>query len=196
VLFAALAVGPVWNAIVFGMPAAMMHDELLPQPPPDWQGPTTQATAWRPVFAGADKQAIGVYRQQERIVEVFRAEYAYQQQGKEIDGYLNTPIGEGSTIDSSSPAGAVPSGFAEQRVAGAPGSTDLVWYGYHVGPTLFASAFQAQVWYGLRSLFGPPLSGVIALRTSCDADCAAARQSLLLMSEQARLIALYPSANK
>lgn len=185
-LSAAVLCGPVWNAMVVHMPRATTHASLLPQAPAGWSGPVAQRSSWRPVFAGADVHASGRYESNSHDVELYRAEYARQQQGEELNGFENTPLGEYVTEQS---ATVVTNGMAERRVVDRTGESSLIWYGYHVGTRWFDSAFSAQLWYGLRSLFGAPLSGVVALRASCSNDCEKARERLALLAERAQLLA-------
>lgn len=183
-LSVAVLCGPVWNAMVVHIPRAMTHSSLLPEAPAGWNGPLPQRSSWRPVFEGADVHAMGRYETHSHEVELFRAEYAQQQQGEELNGYENTPLGEHAAEQ----AGLVmTNGLAERRVIDKAGESALIWYGYYVGTRWFDSAFSAQLWYGLRSLFGAPLSGVVALRASCSNDCENARERLALFAERAQL---------
>lgn len=186
-LFVAVLCGPVWNAMVVHMPRATMHASLLPEAPPGWSGPSAQRSSWRPVFAGADVHAMGRYEIQSHDVELFRAEYARQQQGEELDGYENTPLGEDAVEQS---ATVMANGLVERQVIDKAGESSLIWYGYHVGTRWFDNAFTAQLWYGLRSLFGAPLSGVVALRAACSNDCENARERLAHIAERAQLHAV------
>ena len=186
-LSVAVLCGPVWNAMLVHMPRAATHASLLPEAPAGWSGPLAQRSSWRPVFVGADAYAMGRYQTQSDDVELFRAEYAQQQQGEELNGYENSPLGEYAAEQS---ATVMANGLAERRVVDKAGDSSLIWYGYHVGTRWFDSAFSAQLWYGLRSLFGAPLSGVVVLRASCSNDCESARERLVFMAERAQLHAI------
>jgi hypothetical protein len=54
----------------------------------------------------------------------------------------------------------------------------LVWYVYDIGGREFVTPLFSQLWYGVRSLGGPPYSVLFAFRTACESSCDSARDTL------------------
>jgi exosortase A len=176
----AFALAPIWSSVSPTVAAAGFESVvLLPSKLNGWTGPQPeQENGWRPVFIGADRSQIGVYRNVHSgaIVEMFAAVYAKQAQGKELVGYGN------------SIAGADHDGLQRDRIdagwevvelkAASDGRPWLIWYYYEVDGVRTATDRFAQIYYGLASLRSDPLSSVVALRTLCASDCAAERLHL------------------
>jgi hypothetical protein len=159
---AAVAVGPVWEAVSPVRPASIEPGRVaLPENPAGWSGPHAakagaSGAGWNPVFPGADYRQMGEYRRDGRRVEAFVAAYAFQQQGKELVGYDNSLSGT-------------------QLEAGQPFTMRHV---YRIGRLQTKIGIVAQLGYALQSLGAAPVSGIIALRAACTPDCVSANTAL------------------
>jgi exosortase A len=174
IAIALLAVPAVWNTVVpVAASAVLPRDSVLPNGMAGWSGPRTSASGWRPVFAGADVEAQGLYESAGRQVEVFIASYAYQAQGRELIGFGNSVLGEGA--DTVIAMAATSRHRMNELVTQREDERFLTWYGYRVGDLHTHQEIVAQVSYGLASLLGPVPSSVVALRIDCHGDCDSAR---------------------
>ena len=152
---------------------------LLPQAPLSWHGPSSAATTeWQPIFESADATQTGTYTKGDRSVEVFHGAYLAQTYDKKLAGYHNTIFG--SQIDVQDTAEGAPNAQRYRRATGVDeaGRHWRFLYSFYVGNDWVPAALKAQMRYGLVSFFGSPVSGVIALRTECSMDCAAADVAL------------------
>ncbi len=68
--------------------------------------------------------------------------------------------------------------YVEIVAADAQGQRTLVWYVYDIGGREFVTPLFSQLWYGVRSLGGPPYSVLFAFRTACESSCDSARDTL------------------
>ena len=175
----AAALGPAWNAVAPVRAAQIpATDALLPADPGAWRGPrAANDLTWNPVFLGADAQHGGEYRSDGRVVQAFVAVYAWQSQRKELVGYGNALVEPESAILASQPLSA-DTRIIELTVANAAGAQSVLWYTYRIDGMQTGSGLVAQVGYGVASLAGPLLSSLVALRSACQPDCAAARAAL------------------
>lgn len=176
---AVLALAPVWNALVPLAPAAApAQPSLLPQNPGSWRGPAADAqTAWKPNFVGADLTAQGAYISGERRVAAYTALYLSQVQDRELVGYRNSVSGANAVVAAEMRIAApVPS--IEATLQGEAGGQAIVRYFYEIDSTATNRGILAQLAYAVRSLFGNPVSRVVAVHAECVPDCAAARASL------------------
>lgn len=192
-LLVVLAAGPLSEQALARRSGAPLHDNLLPGPPEGWEGPLpASSSAWQPVFEGADTRVLGRYTKSGRVVEWFSAEYSDQHQHKKLAGYYNSLTGVERVADESSPPVDLPAGFAQRATVDERGRQTLIWYSYYVGERRFSSALKAQIRYGLQSLFSQPVSGVMALRTTCENECTNAARTLLEFAARNNLDASGP----
>jgi hypothetical protein len=105
--------------------------------------------------------------------------YAMQAQGQELVSEQNSLFGAAQvdfaaehevTLDGGS--------YIETIAADAAGHRQLVWSVYDIGGREFVTPLISQLWYGVRSLGGPPYSVLFAFRTACGASCDSARDTL------------------
>ncbi|HKS56629.1 MAG TPA: EpsI family protein [Steroidobacteraceae bacterium] len=144
-----------------------------------WQGPFP-SHGWSPVFLGPDEQRQAAYLSGQRSVHVYVNLYRAQRQGRELVNYKNSVYGAGwseggATLLSlrRSPWG------GEPRVARDESGREWVLVSsYDVDGSLTSSPLIAQMTYGLRALWRPVASGMIAMASPCDTDCAAAAEAL------------------
>ncbi|MGE0388377.1 MAG: exosortase A [Gammaproteobacteria bacterium] len=147
----------------------------------EWQ-PAPAIGDWVPMFAGADAESLVEFSRGESRVTAYTATYLRQAQGREL-------IGHDSRIEGLVPGRLTKSGVriaaagpgisameAQWRSAG--GSDALIWWTYRIGSRDFTSGLQAQLWYGLASLWSDPVSAIVALRSECRPDCGQARHVL------------------
>jgi exosortase A len=182
-VFASLALGPLlaWAAAL-GDAAAVAAPSLAPRVS-GWSGPDAIASAWQPVFVGADRVLLVAYSRGAAEVDWYSADYAFQRQGKKLLGYDNSIFDKGAfELLGEGVVAAGPRRFLEMRLQDARGSQSLLWYGYEISGRQMTSGLRAQLDYGWSSLAGPVDSRIIALRTKCDPDCAAGREQLRLFS--------------
>ncbi|HEU4486675.1 MAG TPA: exosortase-associated EpsI family protein, partial [Povalibacter sp.] len=125
-------------------------------------------------FRGADAVVSGRYSIDGYDVELYRAVYESQRQGKELVAYDNSIFG-GENVDVLNES--VVDGWRDLEIATAVGH-ELVRYQYRIGSTRTADGLGAQLSYGIRSLVSAPVSEVVALRTRCESDCAGARMRI------------------
>lgn len=177
----ALMVGPAWSLASHRAVdvAAAASGSLLPKDPGEWQGPRVDSGEWQPHYAAADVIARGEYRRAQNRVTVFVAGYADQRQGKELIGYDNSVLGA-AQVELTGSRHAM---FGAQRVKelelrDPQQHAWLLWYYYRIGSRRFSRDLGAQLYYGAASLAGPRPSLLIAARTQCIPDCAAARTIL------------------
>ncbi len=188
---AVLAVGPLVEHVLASRAGAAVSADMLPSARSGWQVSVVNSFAdWRPVFDGADSKTLGRYTQDDRVVEAFAAEYRDQHQTKKLAGYYNSVVGDEQVNDIEPPLVDLPAGFAQHALADQQGRHMLIWYSYYVGDRRFVSALKAQVYYGLKSLVSQPISGVIALRMSCEIDCANAAQTLKRFAVETHITAV------
>lgn len=172
---------PAWStAIANRVGPAVASPTRMPLA--DWVEVATSVSNWQPVFIGSDAQLQVTWRKNGREVELFQAVFANQRHGKKLAGYGNTAIGAWSggianngeiTQSLGNPR------FFESELTDRQDRHVLIWQGYYVGDKWFVKPLHAQIWYGWKSLFVSDVSGVVALRANCDADCDAARASLV-----------------
>jgi hypothetical protein len=83
---------------------------------------------------------------------------------------LNTVVEDKVTLGQES--------YIESVVADEEGRRSLVWSVYDIGGREFVTPLLSQLWYGVRSLGGPPYSILFAFRTPCTSSCDTARDAL------------------
>jgi hypothetical protein len=68
--------------------------------------------------------------------------------------------------------------YIELVAADRHGQRWLTWSVYDIGGREFVTPLLSQLWYGLRSLGGPPYSMQFAFRSECSQSCDDARGTL------------------
>lgn len=146
-----------------------------------WRGPVSAATrAWQPEFVGPHSQWSFAYEDASgHNVEMVAIGYSMQGQGRELVNEENSLFGPAPmelvaenrvTLDETP--------FTELIAADEKGHRSLIWSIYDIGGREFVTPLWSQLWYGVRSLGGPPYSVEFAFRVSCDASCDSARAIL------------------
>lgn len=180
---ALLAAAPLWAMATTRQPAGTIADErfALPAVSEEWTAIRGTPTEWQPRFAGADFIDAVTYRGQGHTIEAYTAVYLIQAQGKELVSYDNAVNGSLSLVRSG--RGETPWGpMNEWLVTGSQGMDSLIWFRYEVDGLRTASGIASQLYYGINALMRAPVARVVALRTDCRPDCAAAQASLLEFS--------------
>jgi exosortase A len=181
--------GLAMAALTLALPAAALRfdsnlaDEKTLSPPAFATGPSRAVDPlWpaAPHFAGVDHEYRVLRESDGVLVDAYAGLYRRQEQGRELGGFSNQPLGADLRARSSTRA---PAPLAtepwEEIVATDPGGGQwLVWLGYAVGSARFADAGSAQWAYGRASFLGDPLSAVYVLRARCNPGCDSARVAL------------------
>lgn len=192
----ALIVGPLWNSLDPVTPAAIpASGAVLPSNPGDWVGPrSVNDNHWAPAFAGADLEQRGRYTRGDAQVDAYVAIYAAQAQNKELVRYDNSVVGSerASVISTARITSRIrPRGPVTQLVVETPrGEQSVLWYFYQIDSLQTTRGIVAQLWYGLSSVTGSPVSRVVALRSPCLPDCDAARAELQDLTDSSNFNAL------
>jgi exosortase len=180
---AAILLGlPLLNAALRASrePPPLAHPAALLNPRPPWHTVLLDVrSAWLPVFAGADelqRRAFG--NGADDTVEALGVAYRTQRQGAEIVGETSSLTGARLQPRAERVIGSSVGAFREAEVADPDGAHSLIWWRYQVGERNLVDPFTQQLWYGINALIWQPPAGLIALRTSCDADCRSARRTL------------------
>jgi exosortase len=145
-----------------------------------WSGPgPIGASVWKPVFAGAAVLESRQYSDAGGTIEALGVAYSRQSQGSELIGETSSLTGSGGLEVESEQRIRGPAGQFVETVARAPdGRRSVLWSRYDIGGRPLTVPVLAQLWYGLGSLVSEPLTGLVALRTECVPDCAAARRRI------------------
>lgn len=169
-----VAAGPAWAALDDNRAVDATAHRL----PADVNGWTVHSAAsdWRPLFKGADEDQRLEYRSQSVSVEAYRATYLFQLQGREILGHENSLMSGMRTLGQQ--ADAAPSPWRASLGRDESGDQWVIVHVQRVDDVWAAPGVQAQLDYGVRSLFDAPLSSIIVLRSRCQPDCSAASASL------------------
>jgi exosortase len=145
-------------------------------------------SSWQPVFEGADlEKRMAFAKAGDDTVEAFRVTYRNQRQGAKLVGSDNTLLGRAlqprsDTVVNSS-AGAFRESEVEEQVS--PYGRYLMWWRYQAAGRDFVNPIASQLWYGLNATVGHPTAFLVAFRTACRPDCAAARLELRGFAESA-----------
>ena len=146
-----------------------------------WRGPITDVPpSWNPDFVGAHSQWDFTYRGATgHNVEMVAIGYPMQAQGRELVSEDNSLFGAGplTTVAETTVASGGES-YIETIAADEQGRRSLVWSVYDIGGREFVTPLMSQLWYGVRSLGGPPYSVLFAFRTECAVSCDSARATL------------------
>lgn len=175
-----LSLGPVWAAVAERRIVSPVDPVLLRTSKGDWSGPLPLTSGWRPTFASPDAQQLGRYRKSGLEVEVYRVAYAKQRQNQKLLGYGNSIFGPDDTqqILSESRASVAGRDMRELELRDESGGHWLLWQTYQVGHRVWRSPIEAQLWYGMISLFTSQPVRMLAVRARCAADCAGARAGI------------------
>ena len=176
-----LAALPAWAYSIDWARFANEHRPVTiawPAAPEEWRGPlTVDSGEWAPHFLGASGESLRAYSDPKgRTIEAFAVAYRVQTQQGKLLGYHDTLLGAGKRlrVESahivSSPVGL----WRETLAVDSQGRQSLIWSRYRIGNRLFVEPRLSQMWYGVEALVSPPLSSLIALRSPCAPDCAAA----------------------
>jgi EpsI family protein len=146
-----------------------------------WRGPVNApGVPWKPEYVGAHSQWYFAYQGPSgQNVEMVAIGYPMQSQGRELVNEENLLFGR----DAPDPTAQAKVTLGEDTYIetvgdDAQGHHYLVWSVYDIGGRPFVTPLASQLWYGLRSLTGPPYSMQFAFRTPCEGDCNAARATL------------------
>jgi exosortase len=149
----------------------------------EWRGPlTTVGTGgeWRPAYVGQHSEWYFAYEGPSgHNVEMVAIGYPMQAQGRELVNEENSLFG----ADAPEPTAETPvalgaHSYTEIVSTGPRGHRWIAWSVYDIGGRQFVTPLWSQLWYGLRSLAGPPYSVQFAFRAECSDSCDAARASL------------------
>jgi EpsI family protein len=147
----------------------------------EWRGPVSDPKdAWRPEFVGAHSQWYFAYEGPSgHNVQMVAIGYPMQAQGRELVNEENSLFG----VDAPEPTAEAKirldgESYRELVFSDQRGQRWLTWSVYDIGGEQFVTPLLSQLWYGLRSLGGPPYSMQFAFRTECDGSCDAARATL------------------
>ena len=133
---------------------------------PFW--PACSAAIARPAFGNGAGET----------VEVLWVVYRTQRQGAELVGETSSLTGNGLEARVERVVGSTAGRFRETEVIDRTGDRSLIWSRYQVDGRNLVRPLTQQLWYGVNALIWQPPAGLIALRTSCHADCGSARRTL------------------
>jgi EpsI family protein len=153
----------------------------LPRATSGWQGPLAATDAlWKPEFVGAHSEWHVAYRETTgAIVELVAIGYPSQEQDRKLVNAGNSLLGSDDLTpvsDATVVRGA--QAHIEFLASDTREHRFVVWSVYDIGGRQFVTPLFSQLWYGLRSLGGPPYSVLFAYRTICEPSCDAARARL------------------
>ena len=186
---AVLAVAPIASSALeaHDRSRAQEFELALPSGRDGWSGPQSiQLEGWEPHFVGANARARATYSKSGgATVEVVTFAYSAQRQGAELIAQDNSLLGKtdsdgepGLEVEDNGRVAANGVTYDELVVTDDLGEHSVIRSTYVIGGRPVASARKAQLWYGLSSLTGAPLSAILAVRAQCMPDCGAARQAL------------------
>ncbi|HEY6923300.1 MAG TPA: exosortase-associated EpsI family protein, partial [Steroidobacteraceae bacterium] len=146
-----------------------------------WHGPVNApGVPWKPEYVGAHSQWYFAYEGPAgQNVEMVAIGYPVQGQGRELVNEENLLFGPNAPEPAAkSKVTLGDDAYVEAVSDDAQGHRYLVWTVYDIGGRQFVTPLASQLWYGLRSLAGPPYSMQFAFRARCERDCNAARATL------------------
>lgn len=147
-----------------------------------WRGPIPSRAGeeWQPEFVGSHSQwSVAYAGPSAQRVDMVAIAYSQQEQGRELVNEKNSlfgattfqPVAQGKVTLGTQP-------YIEVVAADDHNQRALVWYVYDIGGRTFVTPLLSQLWYGVRSLGGPPYSVLFAFRAACDPSCDSARDTL------------------
>jgi EpsI family protein len=145
-----------------------------------WRGPLQTAATWQPDFVGPHSQWHFAYEDtSSHNVEMVAIAYSLQGQGRELVNEENSLFGGGAvTLIDEAKVSFDGARYMELVTADDKGRRSLIWSVYDIGGREFVTPLLSQLWYGVRSLIGPPYSAQFAFRTVCEPSCDSARTVL------------------
>lgn len=155
------------------------HVALQNVAPSGWLRIVPVANEWQPIFIHADASELAHFSRDGVQVDVYRALYAEQNQHKKLAGYDNSPLGTLRHGEVEVSTDNAPAPFTERELVDATANREIVWYAYYVDERWFSHALRAQMWGGMKALFGMPHAGVVALHARCESNCDAARRAMM-----------------
>ncbi|TVR98650.1 MAG: exosortase A [Rhodospirillales bacterium] len=183
-----LTAGPVLDRLTDPGPSAVLTAEFPAwRVAGSWQPEPGRVSDWQPVFSGADATVLEAFSDEDRMVELFVAGYAFQRQGSEVVNEMNRfsdetrwrRVGVGratATVDGQELE------VRTERIA----STErkrLIWYWYWVDERFTSNKVEAKLLQAkARLLFENPAAAVIAVTADYDdspAEAAAVLQAFL-----------------
>jgi EpsI family protein len=187
IALAILALPMILNSVVDLRAARNWHAETvapLPSNAGDWIGQPSAASRWKPAQPDADVERRRVYTRNGESVEAYGAWYRDQGHRKKLGGFGHR-LSDGD-VSSEESMHIGEDALAVLNVV-EQGRHSLIVYRYVVGDRRFTSALSAQLWYAWNTVsrMSSPVSGVVALRAECAADCSSARQALSDFSAKA-----------
>jgi EpsI family protein len=148
----------------------------------EWHGPLNAAgSTWNPEFIGPHSQWHFAYQSSSGDnVEMVAIGYPLQEQGRELVNEGNSLFGPKEALEAvENQVTLGGDSYIELVASDGRGQHWLVWSVYDIGGREFVSPLLSQLWYGVRSLGGPPYSVQFAFRTACsNASCDSARAVL------------------
>lgn len=174
-----LGLGPIW-----AMFAANASVPLVPARWPDTVGqfqsvPADRASAWQPVYEGADLQEQVHFRSNGLRLTAYRAAYVIQRQGKELISYGNSISGNLSPQVAASNRVESNGATVNELLLTSAKSRAIIYYYYRVGARSTPSEPAAQLLYGWQSVLSPPVAEVVAVYAECASDCESERSAAL-----------------
>jgi EpsI family protein len=166
----------LWQWIDTNRAAESAGRRDLPVEVAGWRGVEMPDEPRPAEFIGADGFAARSFYGDGAAVDVYRAYYLRQEQGRELAGYGNRP--QGPDLVARSNVISADGRWREIKAQYLSGDDWLVWYVYLVGESRDVDALRAQLRYGVASLGDNPVSAALVLRTRCVRDCPAARERL------------------
>jgi EpsI family protein len=147
-----------------------------------WAGPLGErSNPWKPDFVGPHSQWSYAYQGPAgQSIEMVAIGYPMQAQGRELVNEENALFGASVNMDTVTESTVTlgQESYIETVVADPTGHRSLVWSVYDIGGREFVTPLLSQLWYGVRSLGGPPYSVLFAFRTPCESSCDTARDTL------------------
>jgi EpsI family protein len=170
-----LAFPLVQNLVIDARLAGWQAKSAAPFNPKDrgnWKIAQSPDSDWQPIQLHADQEQRQTFTSGAAAVEVYRAQYHEQRQGKKLGGYANRLQGDAQTVEEATQVAG--SRMFSSMLIEMHGRRSVLWITYRAGSRSFTSATRAQLWYSwltLRSMRSAA-SEAIALRAVCDSvDC-------------------------
>lgn len=168
-----LAIAPLWNVLTDREADSAESHELGGVS--GWRATTADAV-WYPISPEADVESIQRFDSGSAQVDVYVGTYLIQRQGKELGGFGSSILGD--DLRPVAGAHAMNERWNEVRARDASGNEWLVRSSFRIDERWHVSALEAQLAYGVRSLFGSPVSSVVAMRSRCETTCDGASAAL------------------
>jgi exosortase/archaeosortase family protein len=174
----AIVIGPLWQLSLYLRDRGSELSSDVIAPPPGWSVVPNAASTWNPIFANADYRDLTKFSHDSTTVEMFRVLYTDQRQAKKLASFGNSIIGTGLQDNFETVAAQSLPGFSSLVVSDAHGKRWIILHTYFVGERRFGTALNAQVFYGVSSIFARNRVGVLAVRSECVVSCEATQAML------------------